>query len=150
MSAEPTLEKPFHLQGNFAPVDEEVTVADLPVEGALPPELFGLYVRQAPNPVTGESAHWFMGQGMVHGIRLEAGRARWFRNRYVKTPYIDNPDVQRISEAGVIDRTVSNANTHVLRHAGKILALEEGSFPYVLDGELDAFVDAYLKRKENA
>lgn len=137
MSAEPIPEKPFHLQGNFAPVDEEISVADLEVEGALPPELTGLYARQAPNPVTGVSEHWFMGHGMVHGIRLEAGHARWFRNRYVKTPYIENPDAQRISDAGVIDRTLSNANTHVLRHAGRILALEEGSFPYVLDGELE-------------
>ena len=55
MSAEPTPEKPFHLQGNFAPVDEEISVADLEVEGALPPELTGLYARQAPNPVTGVS-----------------------------------------------------------------------------------------------
>ncbi len=136
MSADPAVEKPFHLQGNFAPVDEEITATDLPVEGALPPELTGLYVRQAPNPVTGYSQHWFMGHGMVHGIRLEAGRAAWFRNRYVQTPYIQNPDAQRISETGEIDRTLSMANTHVLEHAGEILALEEGSFPYVLDREL--------------
>ena len=74
---------------------------------------------------------------MVHGVRLEAGRAAWYRNRYVKTPYLDDPGVKRISETGVVDRTVSKANTNVLRHAGRILALEEGSFPYVLDGELE-------------
>jgi carotenoid cleavage dioxygenase len=78
-----------------------------------------------------------MGDGMVHGVRLEAGRAAWYRNRYVKTPYLENPDAPRISDMGQIDRTLSKANTHVLRHAGKILALEEGSFPYVLDGELE-------------
>jgi carotenoid cleavage dioxygenase len=137
MSAPATTEKPFHLQGNFAPVTEEVTGTDLPVEGAIPPELSGLYVRQSANPVTGTSPHWFMGEGMVHGVRLEAGRAAWYRNRYVKTPYLENPDVQRISNEGVIDRTVSKANTHVLTHGGKILALEEGSFPYVLDDELE-------------
>jgi len=137
MSAPATTEKPFHLQGNFAPVTEEVTGTDLPVEGAIPPELSGLYVRQSANPVTGTSPHWFMGEGMVHGVRLEAGRAAWYRNRYVKTPYLENQDVQRISNEGVIDRTVSKANTHVLKHGGKILALEEGSFPYVLDDELE-------------
>ena len=137
MSAPATTEKPFPLQGNFAPVTEEVTGTDLPVEGAIPPELSGLYVRQSANPVTGTSPHWFMGEGMVHGVRLEAGRAAWYRNRYVKTPYLENPDVQRISNEGVIDRTVSKANTHVLKHGGKILALEEGSFPYVLDDELE-------------
>jgi len=136
MSAAETADTPFHLQGNFAPVSEEVTATDLSVEGALPPELSGLYVRQSANPVTGHSDHWFLGDGMVHGIRIEKGKAVWYRNRYVQTPYLGNPDVQRISEAGVIDHTVSKANTHVLRHNGQILALEEGSFPYVLDEEL--------------
>ena len=130
-------EKPFHLSGNFAPVEREVTTYDLRVEGALPPELTGLYVRQAPNPKTGASPHWFLGDGMLHGVRLERGRAVWYRNRWVKTPYLANPDVQRISERGEIDRTVSKANTHVIRHAGRILALEEGSFPYVVDAQLE-------------
>lgn len=137
MSSAPVEETPFHLQGNFAPVDAEVTATDLPVEGALPPELTGLYVRQAPNPVTGVSPHWFMGEGMLHGIRLEAGRAAWFRNRYVRTPYLENPNAERVSETGEMDRTLSKANTHVLRHHGRILALEEGSFPYVVNGELE-------------
>jgi carotenoid cleavage dioxygenase-like enzyme len=126
---------PFHLQGNFAPVSEEVTATDLPVEGAIPPQLSGLYVRNSANPVTGESGHWFMGDGMVHGVRIEDGRALWYRNRYVQTPYLENPEIQRMSASGV-DRTVSKANTHVIGHAGRILALEEGSFPYVLDREL--------------
>ena len=130
-------EQPFHLSGNFAPVEREVTATDLPVSGALPPELTGLYVRQAPNPKTGGSPHWFLGDGMLHGVRLQRGRAVWYRNRWVKTPYLANPDVQRISALGEIDRTVSKANTHVLRHAGKILALEEGSFPYVVDDRLE-------------
>jgi carotenoid cleavage dioxygenase-like enzyme len=130
-------EKPFHLQGNFAPVSEEITAFDLEVEGALPPELAGLYVRQAPNPVTGHSDHWFLGDGMIHGVRLDGGRASWYRNRYVRTPYVENPEVKRISDEGVIDHRVSKANTHVIGHAGRILALEEGSFPYELDAELE-------------
>jgi carotenoid cleavage dioxygenase-like enzyme len=136
MSAAETEEVPFHLQGNFAPVVDEVTATELEVEGALPPELTGLYARQSANPITGRSEHWFLGDGMVHGIRLDRGKASWYRNRYVKTPYLENPDIARISDTGVIDRTVSKANTHVLKHAGEILALEEGSFPYILDEEL--------------
>ena len=130
-------EKPFHLQGNFAPVSEELTATNLEVVGAIPPELSGMYVRNGANPKTGTSEHWFMGNGMVHGVRLESGRAAWYRNRYVKTPYLENPDLNRISPTGEIDRTLSAANTHVLEHAGKVLALEEGSFPYVLDRELE-------------
>jgi carotenoid cleavage dioxygenase-like enzyme len=130
-------ELPFHLQGNFAPVKEEVTATDLKVEGALPPELNGLYARQTANPQTGVSAHWFMGEGMVHGVRLDAGGASWYRNRYVHTAFFDNPDAPRVSPEGKIDFTLSRANTHVLRHGGKILALEEGSFPYELDDKLE-------------
>ena len=36
---------PFHLKGNFAPVPDEVTAHDLPVEGAIPPELAGTTTR---------------------------------------------------------------------------------------------------------
>ena len=118
----------LYLSGNFAPVREEVTAFDLPVEGALPPELRGLYVRNGANPKTGHSEHWFLGHGMVHGVRIEDGRAAWYRNRYVRTPFFDEPDVPRISSTGEADYTRSAANTHVLAHAGRIL-----------DGQLDLF-----------
>ncbi len=144
-------DKLFHLRGNFAPVSEEVTAYDLPVAGALPPELHGLYVRNGANPVTGTSAHWFLGQGMLHGVRLEAGRAVWYRNRYVRTPYLANPAIQRVSNEGIFDRVASAANTHVLAHAGKLLALEEGSFPWVVDGELGTVgYDDYQGRLKTA
>jgi carotenoid cleavage dioxygenase len=130
-------DKPFHLQGNFAPVKEEVTATDLPVEGEIPRELRGLFVRNGANPVTGESRHWFLGHGMVHGVRLEEGRAAWYRNRYVRTPYLEDPTLPRINEDGSAERTVSAANTHIIRHAGRIMALEEGSWPFVLDDALE-------------
>ena len=133
----PEQEKPFHLKGNFAPVQDELTETDLKVEGSIPPELNGTYVRNGANPITGESLHWFLGSGMVHGVRLEDGSASWYRNRYVKTPLLEDPDIQRISDLGQIDYTVSAANTHVIRQGGRILALEEGSFPYELTPELE-------------
>ena len=46
-------ETPWHLSGNFAPVLDEVTAFDLPVAGAIPPELCGLYVRNGANPKDG-------------------------------------------------------------------------------------------------
>jgi carotenoid cleavage dioxygenase len=87
--------------------------------------------------VTGTSAHWFLGHGMLHGVRLEGGRAGWYRNRYVRTPYLANPEISRISADGQVDRLASAANTHVVAHHGKILALEEGSFPWIVDRELE-------------
>jgi carotenoid cleavage dioxygenase len=41
---------PF-LEGNLAPVTEEVTAFDLEVTGTLPPELDGRYLRNGPNPL---------------------------------------------------------------------------------------------------
>ena len=78
-------ENPF-LSGNFAPVDGETTAFDLPVKGAIPRELEGRLLRIGPNPVEPDPAthHWFLGNGMVHGVRLRDGRAEWYRSRYVR------------------------------------------------------------------
>jgi len=134
--ADPT--PPFYLQGNFAPVARELTALDLPVEGAIPPELRGLYLRNGPNPRRGDPGHWFAGDGMVHGVRLEAGRAAWYRNRWVRTRFFDDgDDPQLVSADGVMDHTVAKANTNVIRHAGRILALVESSFPTELTPELE-------------
>lgn len=131
-------EIPRHLQGNGAPVTEELTITDLTVTGAIPPELDGRYLRNGANPVTGMSDHPFLGDGMIHGVRLRDGQAEWYRNRYVQTPFIAEPDRQVINpDASLRDMTSSKANTHVVGHSGKIMALEEGHFPYVLDGNLD-------------
>jgi carotenoid cleavage dioxygenase len=134
--------KPFHLTGNFAPVFEERTDLDLEVTGAIPPELRGRFFRNGSNPASGWSAHWFLGNGMLHGVELRDGKATWYRNRYVKTPLLENPDAERHGADGSVDRTLSCANTHVIRHGGKILALEEGSFPFELTPELET-VGAY-------
>ena len=128
--------KPFHLRGNFAPVFEERTEVDLPVTGSIPPELRGRFFRNGSNPQTGESPHWFFGNGMVHGVELGDGRARWYRNRYVRTPLYEKPDEPRFSSEG-LDRTRSLANTHVISHAGRILCLEEGSFPFEITKDLE-------------
>ena len=127
---------PFHLQGNFAPVRDEITATDLPVTGAIPPALEGRYVRNGPNPKTGESPHWFVGDGMLHGVELSGGRARWYRNRWVRTRAF-REDAQWLGPDGVPDLTVGRANTHVVCHAGRILALVESSFPTEVTAELD-------------
>jgi carotenoid cleavage dioxygenase len=127
---------PFHLRGNFAPVSREVTAVDLPVQGALPRALRGRYLRNGPNPRSGTSPHWFVGDGMVHGVELRDGRALWYRNRWVRTRKLleDAPGVRPDGER---DRTVGVANTHVIAHAGRTLALVESSFPTELTRELD-------------
>jgi carotenoid cleavage dioxygenase-like enzyme len=128
---------PVHLRGNGRPTHEEHTLTQLEVSGSIPRELDGRYVRNGANPKSGFSAHPFLGDGMVHGVRLRDGKAMWYRNRYVQTPFIANPTLEIFDPAVAMDMTASKANTHVVGHAGRILALEEGHFPYVLDGNLD-------------
>ncbi len=127
---------PVFLRGNGRPVTEERTVTDLAITGSLPAELDGRYVRNGANPLTGVADHPFFGDGMVHGVRLRDGKAEWYRNRYVQTPFISNPDINILDPAVAMDMKASKANTNVIGHAGKIFALEEGHLPYVLDGEL--------------
>jgi carotenoid cleavage dioxygenase len=130
-------QKPFWLQGDFAPIAEERTVTDLKVTGAIPPELSGRFFRNGSNPRSGVSDHWFLGNGMIHGVEISAGRANWYRNRYVRTTLFEHPERAGMTPDGQMDRTASLANTHVVSHAGKILALEEGHFPWIVSKDLD-------------
>ncbi len=120
-------ERNFHLKGNYAPVSDEVDLTALSVEGAIPPGLDGLYVRNGPNPHSGTSPHWFLGDGMLHGIRLKEGKALWYRNRYVKTRQLEGASLIRPDLS--IDHTVAAANTHIVPHGGQLYALVESSFP---------------------
>ena len=127
---------PWFLKGNYAPVLDEITTHDLAVTGTLPPSLSGHYLRNGSNPQTGAAGHWFFGDGMIHGVRLAAGRAEWYRNRYVRTTKFER-GLDAMDPDAMFDPTASAANTHVLAHAGRIWALEEGHFPYELSPELD-------------
>jgi len=95
-----------------------------------------MYVRNGSNPKSGTAGHWFFGDGMVHGVRLENGRAVWYRNRYVKTPKLAK-GMDAMDPECIMDPTASAANTHVLAHAGRIWALEEGHLPWELSNELE-------------
>ena len=125
---------PVFRTGNYAPVHDELTAFDLPVEGRIPAELNGWYLRNGPNPRAG-GGHWCVGDGMVHGIRLENGRAAWYRNRWVRTESFDNP-IPPYNDDGGRNLHSSIANTHVVRHAGKTLALMEFSLPYEISNDL--------------
>jgi carotenoid cleavage dioxygenase len=131
-----TSDHAVRLTGYLAPVPDEIDAHDLTVHGALPPELRGRYLRNGPNPRPGETTpHWFTGHGMVHGVRLVDGRAEWYRNRWVRTRALDGEHM--VGADGTVDRGVGVANTHVLAHAGRIMALVESSFPHLLTPDLD-------------
>jgi len=114
--------------GNFAPVDEERDATDLEVIGELPPELDGVYVRNGPNPVLGTSTQWFMGDGMLHGVRIRGGRAEWYRNRYVATPLISRTS----DPAPPPNPTAHPSNTSLIAHAGSLFSLAETGLPYAI------------------
>jgi carotenoid cleavage dioxygenase-like enzyme len=125
----------YFQRDNYAPVTDELTEFDLPVEGAIPAELDGWYLRNGPNPRQA-TAHWFTGDGMIHGVRIEGGRAAWYRNRWVRTDSF-NDDFPLYNADGTRNLRASVANTHVVTHAGKTLALVESSLPYEISNDLE-------------
>ena len=128
---------PF-LAGNYAPVSDEITATDLEVRGRLPEALTGRYLRTGPNPhgAPVEPYHWFLGNGMIHGIELAGGRARWYRNRWVRTSAI-SAAMGESPVAGPAQPMYDESNTNVIGYAGRILSLTEGCYPYELSNELD-------------
>jgi len=130
----------FHLNGVFAPVPDEIDAYDLEVVGTLPPELDGRYIRNGPNPKlggvvpAGKGGHWFAGAGMLHGVRLSAGRAEWYRNRWIDTSVSDGEPVTG-ADGRDLRRTV--ANTHLIEHGGSLLALCEAGLPYEISDDLE-------------
>jgi carotenoid cleavage dioxygenase-like enzyme len=124
---------------NLAPIPFECDAPFLKITGELPRELNGTLYRNGPNPqfdVPG--AHWFVGDGMLHAFQLENGRAS-YRNRWVRTPkWQAEHDTGRAlfggfgrklpdAPASLTDGGV--ANTNIVFHAGRLLALEEAHLP---------------------
>ncbi|HEX3886633.1 MAG TPA: carotenoid oxygenase family protein [Phenylobacterium sp.] len=135
-----------YLAGNFAPVRSEDDF-DLKVTGEIPAGLRGALFRTGPNPQfeprDPEHYHWFGGDGMVHGFYVEDGKVR-YRNRYVRTPKWELEHEHGRALFGSMGNpmtadplTVGNeggvANTNILFHAGKLLALEEAHPPFEMD-----------------
>lgn len=130
-----------YLTGNLAPVAVETTAHDLPVTGTVPGHLDGRILRNGPNPVGPVDParhHWFLGTGMVHGLRLRDGRADWYRNRYVRSADVathlgERPRPGAKPHAGFD----FSANTNVVVQGGRTFAVvESGARPYELTDDL--------------
>ncbi|WP_231333049.1 carotenoid oxygenase family protein [Actinomadura graeca] len=125
----------YGLPGHLRSVPDEIDAHDLPVTGALPPELDGRYIRNGPNLLPGMSGgHMQTGPGMLHGVRLRGGRAEWYRNRWVRTGVFEGRSLVRPD--GTIDLTAPSANTHVVHHAGRVFALVEVGLPQEVTPDL--------------
>ena len=132
---------PWWLRGDFAPVTQEVEAVNLPIEGSLPRELSGLYVRNGSNPKPGWAPHWFLGDGMVHGVMIENGKAAWYRNRYVRTSLLAAGG--GLTATGAPGGAAGLSNVSVVHHAGKLLTLGEVGLPYELRTDDLSTVGAY-------
>ena len=133
-------------RGFFAPVRIEADVHDLEVEGSIPTDLDGAFYRAAADaqyPPSHSNDIYINGDGMITMVRIKDGHAD-LKTRFVRTerfkreraarqslfgayrnPFTDDPSV-----AGIDD---GNANTSVVWHGGKLLALKEAARPYELD-----------------
>ena len=141
-TAEPEAAKlhPF-LTGIHRPMTEELVIEDLPVTGAIPAALDGRYLRIGPNPagpVDPATHHWFVGDGMVHGLRLEGGKARWYRNAWIRSARA----AAALGEApapGPRRPLGDTVNTNILGFAGHVYAMvEAGSTPVEIGETLES------------
>src|SRR3954469_11403017 len=125
-------------RSNLAPIPFESDAAFLRIEGELPRGLNGTLYRNGPNPqfeVPG--AHWFVGDGMVHGFAFEDGRVR-YSNRWVRTAkFVAEREAGRplLQGFGMAPEGLNSgvANTNILAHGGRLLALEEAHPPIEID-----------------
>ncbi|CAN1208692.1 carotenoid oxygenase family protein [Tumidithrix helvetica PCC 7403] len=120
------------------------------IEGEIPSELQGTLFRNGPGllDVNGQAyGHPFDGDGMICAIAFTDGKAH-FANSFVKTPeFLAEQKEGRILYRGVFgtqkpggwwqnlfDLKLKNiANTNVIYHGKRLLALWEASLPYRLD-----------------
>ncbi|MFO1455318.1 MAG: carotenoid oxygenase family protein [Steroidobacteraceae bacterium] len=132
-----------YLHGPYTPVVSEITAVDLPVlQGEVPKDLYGAYLRQGPNPVFAPRGayHWFDGDGMVHGLYLRDGRASYIR-KWVQTKALhDEIERNKVELSGIMgpfdkarfagrelqsqnpDYTKDTSNTTLNFHNGKLLS----------------------------
>ncbi|MEU9267130.1 carotenoid oxygenase family protein [Streptomyces sp. NPDC048251] len=129
-----------------APNRFEMLLEDVEVEGDVPVELNGTFYQVGPDrkyPPRVPDPVPFSDDGVVQAFRFDRGRVD-FSRRYVQTPRI-----KREREAGealyggyrlphtdhpsVADTNRGVANTNVLVHNGRLLALKEDSPPIAMD-----------------
>ena len=139
------LDNPY-LHGVYAPTLNVGTVAEnLEVEGELPADLYGAYLRNGPNAQfkPKNAYHMFDGDGCVHGVYFKDGVAS-YRNSLIATACLLREQQEHGAVwpgvMGPFDFTLPDfpikdtANTDIIWHNGKLVALWYVSgIPYTLD-----------------
>jgi carotenoid cleavage dioxygenase len=141
------------LRGNLMPSAEELTVDRCHVDGTVPTGLRGTFIRNGPNPMFEplSSYHMFDGDGMLHGVTFGddgvSYKNRWIRSKGLGAELRNGqavysglsevmhfPGRELTGDAGPIKNP---ANTHIIGHAGRLLALWEGGVPTEVTAALD-------------
>lgn len=138
------VDDPF-LRGYYAPLHMECDAPNLPITGEMPRELDGWLYRNGPNPQFAPRGpyHWFSGDGMLHAFHIENGRVA-YRNRWVRTPKWELEHAEgeglsgsfgnpRYTDPRVMKLNSTLANTNVVWHGERLLALEEAHAPFEVD-----------------
>ena len=157
IDADPTAPAPFPadsiwLNGPYAPVADELDAPDLRVTGTLPAGLRGSFLRNGPNPAFAPLGryHLFDGDGMIHALDLDGSGSARYRNRWIRSAGFEAeiaagqalfgglsdfrlPPQEILETVGGMKNT---ANTHIVSHAGRILALMEAARPMELGADL--------------
>ncbi len=127
------------LAGIHRPMASELTLHDLAVSGTIPAGLSGRYLKMGANPVQADpgSHHWFLGDGMVHGLAIARGRAVWYRNRWIGSR-LAAAALGRAAAPGPRRGRNDTVNTNVVEIGGRAVAVvEAGSYPVELSDDLE-------------
>ena len=92
--------------GPWKPNTREYNAFDLEVEGDLPDDLSGIYIRNTENPLHDAIGryHPFDGDGMLHSLWIDHGKTE-YRNRYIRTDgFIAEREAGRPLWAGLRER----------------------------------------------
>ena len=136
--------------GFFSPERFEADVYDCEVEGTVPPEIDGSFVRVGGSwfyPGKNGDTNPFSAEGYISSFRIKNGIVD-YKGRWVKTPrFLNNLSARRqlygkyrnpyTNESGHqnIDQPYLNTvqNTAPIAHAGKLFALKEDALPFEMD-----------------
>eukprot|EP00579_Thalassiosira_antarctica_P013703 CAMPEP_0201940582 /NCGR_PEP_ID=MMETSP0903-20130614/45488_1 /ASSEMBLY_ACC=CAM_ASM_000552 /TAXON_ID=420261 /ORGANISM="Thalassiosira antarctica, Strain CCMP982" /LENGTH=663 /DNA_ID=CAMNT_0048482421 /DNA_START=196 /DNA_END=2187 /DNA_ORIENTATION=- len=145
------------LSGNFAPVSKEhVSVSVEVVEGSIPENLDGAFLRNGPNPIRDmqkKRYHWFDGHAMLHTLVFKNGKAR-YTNQFIPSPRFSierelgeeyfptmgeykgmlglmkltfHPQLVKEKISDLL--TVAPPNTNIMMYNNKLYCLHEASLP---------------------
>lgn len=128
-----------YLHGALGPTKFEHSEQELEVlEGQVPADLTGIYVRNGANPRFASKGphHWFDGDGMLHTLSFKDGKAS-YKNRWIRTKHFNmESEAQKILWPGYAmprpdpnsppgsgsDFSIKDAsNTDVVWHNGALL-----------------------------